>query len=99
MQRRRYIVCYDIADERRLDRVHRCVKDFGYALQYSVYCCDLSELDRVRLFENLRNLIHRDEDRVLFIDLGLTDGQADLPDCVTFLGQKPQMPSVRRLIF
>lgn len=99
MERRRYIVCYDIADDRRLYRVHRCVKDFGYQVQYSVYCCDLTELDRVRLCESLRGIIHRDEDRVLMIDLGPSDGRATLPECVSLLGVKPEIPDGRRLIF
>jgi len=35
---KRYLVSYDIADSRRLVRVHKTCKDYGISLQYSVFC-------------------------------------------------------------
>ncbi|MEX5214304.1 MAG: CRISPR-associated endonuclease Cas2 [Nitrospiraceae bacterium] len=40
--RTRYLVCYDIADEARLSRVHRFLKDIGVPMQYSVFLCSLT---------------------------------------------------------
>ena len=42
----RYLVCYDIRDERRLKRVGKMMKDYGTRVQYSVFEVDL-ERDRL----------------------------------------------------
>jgi CRISPR-associated endonuclease Cas2 len=45
--RSRYLVTYDVADDKRRDRVHRTLLDFGDALQFSVFLCDLNERERI----------------------------------------------------
>ncbi|WP_353685943.1 CRISPR-associated endonuclease Cas2 [Thermodesulfovibrio sp. 3462-1] len=37
-----YLVCYDIADEKRLARIYRFMKGKGLHLQYSVFYCVLT---------------------------------------------------------
>lgn len=37
-----YLICYDIADVRRLARVYRFLKQNGIHLQYSVFYCRLT---------------------------------------------------------
>ena len=44
--RNRYIVTYDITDDRRRTAVYKCLRGFGDHLQYSVFRCDL--VDRRR---------------------------------------------------
>lgn len=70
MARRRFVVAYDIRDPRRLREVHRTAKRYGYALQYSVFICDLSEQDLIRLKWDMGAVIHDDLDEVVIIDLG-----------------------------
>jgi CRISPR-associated protein Cas2 len=65
-----YLVCYDIADDRRLYRVHKTLVDFGRRLQYSVYECHLSAADLARLQLLLADLIDHRADQVLFVRLG-----------------------------
>ena len=97
MERRYYLVCYDIADDRRLARVHRRTKDFGTRLQFSVYGCEMSEVDLARLRESLWDIINHAEDSVLFIDLG-TAKHGTLPKCVDAIGVGPQTPDHKRMI-
>ena len=73
--RNRYIVSYDISDPKRLRHVFRTMKGFGDALQYSVFQCDLSPSQRILLIEALTPIINHNEDQVLLIDLGPSEGR------------------------
>ena len=70
MIRTRYLVCYDIADPKRLRRVAKALKAYGVRLQFSVFEC---ALDRQRLEQakaDVDTVIQHDEDQVLFVSLG-----------------------------
>jgi CRISPR-associated protein Cas2 len=71
----RYIVSYDIADQKRLRRVHRTMKGYGEPLQYSVFRCDLSSSERILMIEALSKVINHREDQVMLIDIGPADGR------------------------
>lgn len=66
----RYLVCYDISDSKRLHKVHRKMKGYGEALQYSVFCCDLTNSEKTILWSELHTLINHREDQILFVNLG-----------------------------
>jgi CRISPR-associated protein Cas2 len=68
--RRCYLVCYDVRDAKRLRRVHKLMKAYGEAWQYSVFYCTLKDIDRVRLENALRETMNLKEDQVLIVDLG-----------------------------
>jgi len=68
--RTRYLLCYDVRDERRLRRVGKLAEEFGYRLQYSVFVCDLSVIERCRLEERLNDILNLKMDAAVFIDLG-----------------------------
>jgi len=63
---RNHILAYDIAQPKRLQRVHRLVKSYGTPLQYSVFILQLSRPDLQRLLDELSLLIdpRRDDVRV-----------------------------------
>jgi CRISPR-associated protein Cas2 len=71
--RSRYLVTYDVADDKRRDRVHRTLLDFGDALQFSVFLCDLNEREKIDLRGRLGEAIHHRDDQVLVVRLGLAD--------------------------
>ncbi|MEZ6082313.1 MAG: CRISPR-associated endonuclease Cas2 [Pirellulaceae bacterium] len=75
--RHSYIVTYDICDDRRLRRVFTTMRNWGDHLQYSVFECQLTSSDMIQLRDELRKIIHHNEDQVLFIDLGPSDGRGD----------------------
>lgn len=60
------VVAYDIADDRRRNRVHAVLRDFGIWMQYSVFECRLSPHQIVRLHHRLRREVDPQEDRVFF---------------------------------
>ena len=64
-----YLVCYDIADPKRLRKVARLCEDFGYRKQYSVFLVRVSATDYVRLRTRLYETIDLQLDQVLFIPL------------------------------
>jgi len=76
--RHRYLVTYDVSDAKRLRRVFKTLMGFGEPLQYSVFQCDLSDVERLTLKDALCGIINHAEDRVLLVDLGPTDGRAVL---------------------
>ena len=65
-----YLVTYDISSPERLRRVYRTLLGYGEHLQLSVFRCDLTGVRLVELRMALREIIHHDEDQVLFIRLG-----------------------------
>jgi len=83
--RHSYLVAYDIADPKRLRLVFKTMRAWGDHLQYSVFECQLTRLDLVKLRAELGEIIHHDEDQVLFVDLGPAEGRGDR--VITALGK------------
>lgn len=65
-----YLVCYDIADDKRLRKVFKTCRNYGDHLQYSVFECDLNTSEAVKLERELNEIINAAQDQVLFISLG-----------------------------
>ncbi|MCZ2152353.1 MAG: CRISPR-associated endonuclease Cas2 [Bryobacterales bacterium] len=59
-----YLICYDIADPRRLQRVHRILSRVAVAIQYSVFWGPFSEREMERLWCELSGEIHDRKDDV-----------------------------------
>ena len=83
--RNSYIVSYDISDPKRLRQVFKAMRAWGDHLQFSVFECQLTRMDLVRLRAKLDEIIHHDQDQVLFVDLGPTEGRGDR--VITALGK------------
>jgi CRISPR-associated protein Cas2 len=62
--RTRYLVCYDIADEGRLTRVHRYLKGVGVHVQYSVFLCSFTWPELEGVVSRLNDLIDAKADDV-----------------------------------
>jgi CRISPR-associated protein Cas2 len=83
--RRCFLVCYDIRDDKRLRKVHKAMKAYGEPWQYSVFYCTLRAIDRVRLENDMRELMNLKEDQLLIVDLGGNEDAAR--EAATVLGQ------------
>lgn len=73
----RYLVAYDIPDDRRRKRISDCLAGFGDRLQYSVFVVDASPAKFIRLRDSVRRLLVLEEDSVVLCDLGLLSNQDD----------------------
>ena len=83
--RQSYLVCYDISDDKRLRKVFTTMRGYGDHLQYSVFECQFTASDLIRCRTALAQIIHHDEDQVLFVHLGPAEGRGDR--VITALGQ------------
>ncbi len=75
--RNTYLVCYDIAEDKRRDRVFRVCKNHGEHLQFSVFECDLNGSELASLQRELNAVILQSEDQVLFVSLGPSEGRGE----------------------
>jgi len=69
----RWIVTYDVGDQKRWRRVFRVMKGRGEWLQLSVFQCRLSRRGMVELRAALAEIVNSNQDHVLFLDLGPAD--------------------------
>lgn len=72
-----YVVCYDIADPRRLRRVFKLIRNWGDHLQLSVFRCELSPEELLRLEAEVATEIHHQDDQVLIVYVGPAEGRAE----------------------
>lgn len=80
-----YIICYDIADPKRLGRVHRLLKKHAVPVQYSVFLFSSTEKQLQYCLDQLEALInpHKDDIRAYPLPhrgLRLVSGPSALPD-------------------
>ena len=88
--RNRFLVCYDVADSKRLARTYKKMNGFGEPAQYSVFICDLSPKERVLLEGALTEILNLKEDRVLIVDMGPSEGRGT--KSLTMLGNARELP-------
>jgi CRISPR-associated protein Cas2 len=89
MARRRYLVAYDIRDERRLRMVAACMEGYGTRIQYSVFVSDLSPRELILMRADLESLMKTTEDSVMIVDLGAVGERSRF----LFLGQHQKLPT------
>jgi CRISPR-associated protein Cas2 len=59
-----YLICYDIANPKRLGRVHRRTVKHALFVQYSIYYLEGDRLNLQALLDDLRDVIDEKEDDV-----------------------------------
>jgi len=72
-RRHRYLICYDIADPRRLRHTARVCESYGCRIQFSVFEASLDATMLASLKVKLDALINHDCDQILFVNLGRDD--------------------------
>ncbi|MCX7107151.1 MAG: CRISPR-associated endonuclease Cas2 [Methylococcales bacterium] len=59
-----YLIAYDIANPKRLSRVHRVLKKEGLPLQYSVFTVVIKRKALLRLLQAITEIIHPAQDDI-----------------------------------
>jgi CRISPR-associated protein Cas2 len=70
MDRRHYLVTYDISDDKRRTQVFDALHGYGDHAQYSVFVCQLNPRELAEMRACLQPLINEAEDQVMILDLG-----------------------------
>jgi CRISPR-associated protein Cas2 len=94
MARRRYLVAYDIREDRRLRAVAARMEGYGTRIQYSVFVCDLSDREVFLMRGDLGQIMKMSEDSVMIVDLG----QAGDSSRFVFLGRHERLPAPSAMI-
>lgn len=68
---RRYLIAYDIPDDRRRSSIAKILESFGDRIQYSVFVVDATPVNLEKLKGRLRDRVKLSDDSVLLCDLGL----------------------------
>jgi len=84
--RRRYLVTYDISDDKRRERVFKTLRDCGDHVQFSVFLCELNPREYALLKGQLQEFVHHREDQVLILDLGLADNTFEIGQGLDYVG-------------
>ena len=88
MARRRFLVAYDIREDKRLRAVAGCMEGYGTRIQYSVFVCDLSAKEKVLMRGDIETVMRQSEDSVMIVDLGAAGDASRF----VFLGSHEELP-------
>lgn len=94
MARRRYLVAYDIRDDRRLRSIAVCMEGYGERIQYSVFVADLSDREKFLMRADIECRMKRTEDSVMIIDLGAAGDSSRF----LFLGHHEKLPTADAIV-
>lgn len=82
---RRTLICYDVIDDKRRTRLAKVLGKYGDRIQYSVFVVDISPAKLLGLRDEASAIINRNEDSILFCDLGRIANLSDKK--FSYLGQ------------
>ena len=90
--RHRYLIAYDICDQKRLQRIRLIMEGYGERIQYSVFLCDLATAERNELERRVLTIMNSAQDSVIQIDLGPAAGAVS----VRTLGRRRALPTTNK---
>jgi CRISPR-associated protein Cas2 len=88
-------VAYDVSDPKRLRDVFKKMRGFGDPVQYSVFQCDLSPVEKIMMMSAIGEIINHSVDQILIVDIGPAEGRGDR--CIEVMGC-PKPPRERHAV-
>lgn len=64
-----YVVCYDITDTKRRNKIFKTLKNYGQHKQYSVFECDITKARYKEMYRELLSLMDDEEGNIRIYDL------------------------------
>lgn len=80
-----YLVCYDIVNNRRRQKVSKLLETYGWRVQKSVFECVLEDKQQEMLQTRLTKMLNKREDQIRFYPLS-----AHCRNKVVVLGTQPE---------
>lgn len=77
-ENRKFLICYDIVDDKRLRRVHQLLSNHAMAVQYSIFEAELSNSELDSLKEKILSCINTKQDKVTIYRLFKTNAKTQL---------------------
>ena len=87
--RNRYLIAYDVSDDKRRAAVFKTLMSSGDHVQFSVFVCQLNDVELARLKGTLAPAINHRQDQIIILDMGPAEagietrleciGKADFP--------------------
>lgn len=95
-RKRRFLICYDIADPKRLVRMHRLLSKHALPVQYSVFMMHTHVLKLESLLGELETIIKQTEDDVRVYTLSdqhapIVSGRAIMPDGLALIDSQADL--------
>jgi len=89
--RRRYLVSYDVSDDKRRTEIFKTLMGNGDHVQYSVFLCELNDRELAELNGRLKSSVNQREDQVIILDMG--DCRHELGATLRCIGKAYEPPS------
>jgi CRISPR-associated protein Cas2 len=77
----KFLICYDIKDTKRLQKLHRFICDVAFPVQYSVFETELTSIQFEKLRANLAQRIDPETDKLTIYRLFKTHTKIELGCC------------------
>lgn len=65
----KYIISYDIASDRKRNKMSKILEDYGVRIQYSIFECELNKNDLKQLRKKLEEFVDLKTDSLMFFPL------------------------------
>lgn len=60
------VISYDVPEDKRRTKIHKILKSYGQWMQFSLFECELTEKEYIKLRSRLDKLIKPEEDSIRF---------------------------------
>lgn len=89
--RKRYLIAYDVADDKRRNTVFKTLMGNGDHVQFSVFLCELNDAELARVKGELSEALNHRRDQAIILDLGPTE--SDLAAKLRCIGKRYEPPA------
>jgi CRISPR-associated protein Cas2 len=93
--RKRYLIAYDVSDDKRRTTIFKTLMANGDHVQFSVFLCQLNDVELACLKGDLGQMLNTRLDQIIVLDLGPAD--SDLATKLDCMG-KAYTPPTRVLV-